>query len=163
MIVLEVISLMLFESRDLKNWVCRELLKNPGWRYFNTSLTKGPDGYVLCVEASEPAEYVGVPFTAFFAFSPMLSPKSTYSILFAPILLFLCHNFKCRKKKIPKIFENSEKKPDRRDRNEKNPLFLFIRGLKKASGFYILYRLWRTNRKIPTLPATGAGIPGAIR
>ncbi|MBQ1552278.1 MAG: hypothetical protein IIZ66_01925 [Clostridia bacterium] len=65
-------TLMLFESRDLKNWTRRELLKNPGWRYFNTSLTKGPDGYVLCVEASEPAEYVGTPFTAFFAFSPDL-------------------------------------------------------------------------------------------
>ena len=60
-------TLMLFESRDLKTWKSRELLKNPGWHYFNTSLTKGPDGYVLAIEASEPAEEVGVFFTAFFA------------------------------------------------------------------------------------------------
>ncbi len=65
-------TLILFESRDLLHWERRELLKNPGWRYYNTSLTKGPDGYVLCIEASEPAAYVGVPFTAFFAFSPDL-------------------------------------------------------------------------------------------
>lgn len=62
-------TLMLFESRDLRSWSCRELLKNPGWRYFNTSLTRGDDGYVLCVEASEPKEQVGVQFTAFFAVS----------------------------------------------------------------------------------------------
>ncbi|MBQ6421520.1 MAG: hypothetical protein IJK02_10640 [Clostridia bacterium] len=65
-------TLILFESRDLVNWQSRELLKAPGWRFFNTSLTKGPQGYVLCIEASEPAEYVGVPFTAFFSFSPNL-------------------------------------------------------------------------------------------
>ena len=65
-------TLMTFVSRDLVNWESRALFKNPGWRYYNTSLTKGPEGYVLCVEASEPAEAVGVPFTAFFAFSPDL-------------------------------------------------------------------------------------------
>ncbi len=62
-------TLILFESRDLLHWKNRVLLSNPGWRYYNTSLTKGPDGYVLCMEADEPAEYVGVPFTAFFAVS----------------------------------------------------------------------------------------------
>ena len=60
-------TLILFESRDLRNWSRRELLSNPGWKLYNTSLTKGPDGYVLCMEASEPQEYVGVLFTAFFA------------------------------------------------------------------------------------------------
>lgn len=67
-------TLMTFVSRDLVNWESRALFKSPGWRYYNTSLTKGPEGYVLCVEASEPAEAVGVPFTAFFAFSPDLNP-----------------------------------------------------------------------------------------
>lgn len=60
-------TLMLFESTDLIHWSERELLSNPGWKLFNTSLTRGPKGYVLAVEASEPAEHVGVPFTAFFA------------------------------------------------------------------------------------------------
>ncbi|MBQ6164972.1 MAG: hypothetical protein IJK23_10910 [Clostridia bacterium] len=66
-------TLMLFESRDLRHWSARELLTNPGWQYYNTSLTKGPDGYVLCMEAGSPAEYVGAhPFTCFFATSPDL-------------------------------------------------------------------------------------------
>jgi len=65
-------TLIIFESTDLHTWSRRELLSNPGWRYFNTSLTKGPDGYVLCMEASDPKEYVGVPFTCFFATSPDL-------------------------------------------------------------------------------------------
>ena len=60
-------TLILFESRDLITWSRRELLSNPGWKLYNTSLTKGPDGYVLCMEASEPTELVGILFTAFFA------------------------------------------------------------------------------------------------
>ncbi len=65
-------TLILYESRDLCCWKERELLSCPGWRYYNTSLTKGPDGYVLCMEADCPAEAVGIPFTAFFATSPDL-------------------------------------------------------------------------------------------
>ena len=63
-------TLILFESRDLVSWSSRVLLTHPGWRYCNTSLTKGPEGYVLCMEANEPRDQVGVPFTAFFATSP---------------------------------------------------------------------------------------------
>ena len=60
----------LFESRDLQSWTERDIISNPGWLYFNTSLTKGPDGYVLCIEAGAPREYVGEhPFTCFFATS----------------------------------------------------------------------------------------------
>ncbi len=62
-------TVWVFESTDLVNWTKRMLFQNPGWKYFNTGLTKGPDGYVLCLEASQPAAAVGVPFTAFFAFS----------------------------------------------------------------------------------------------
>ena len=65
-------TIMLYESRDLYNWTERELISNPGWLFYNTSLTKSPDGYVLCVEASQPAELVGIPFTVFFAASPDL-------------------------------------------------------------------------------------------
>ena len=65
-------TIRIFESHDLVNWTDRVLLTNPGWVYYNTSLTKGPDGYVLCIEASEPAELIGEPFTMFFATSPDL-------------------------------------------------------------------------------------------
>lgn len=61
---------MIYESKDLIHWSGRELLSNPGWKYYNSSLTRGPEGYVLCMEAGEPAEHVGPhPFTCFFATS----------------------------------------------------------------------------------------------
>ena len=62
-------TLVLFESRDLKNWSRRTLFSRPGWLYYNTALTKGPDGYVLLMEAGEPADKVGHRFTFFFATS----------------------------------------------------------------------------------------------
>lgn len=63
-------TIMIYESADLINWSGRKLLENPGWQYYNTSLTKSPDGYVLCLEAGAPREYVGDhPFTCFFATS----------------------------------------------------------------------------------------------
>ena len=66
-------EIRIFASRDLRHWAERPLLKNPGWHYYNTSLTKGPDGYVLLLEAKQPAEYVGPnAFTLFFAVSPDL-------------------------------------------------------------------------------------------
>lgn len=64
-------TIRVYESRDLVNWTNNVLLSNPGWLYFNTALTKGPDGYVILMEAGEPKEYVGpYPFTFFFATSP---------------------------------------------------------------------------------------------
>ncbi len=64
-------TIRIYESSDLINWTNRPLLSNPGWIYYNTSLTKSPDGYVLLMEASHPEEYVGkYPFTLFFATSP---------------------------------------------------------------------------------------------
>jgi len=63
-------TIRIYESTDLISWTNRPLLSNKGWVYYNTSLTKGPDGYVLLMEASEPREYVGdYPFTLFFATS----------------------------------------------------------------------------------------------
>ncbi len=58
-----------FYSKDLINWESREFINNPGWVYYNTGLTKGPDGYVLLMEASDPVEIVGEKFTHFFATS----------------------------------------------------------------------------------------------
>ncbi len=64
-------TVMIFESRDLINWAERELISNKGWKFFNTALTKSPEGYVLLLEANEPKEFVGdYPFTFFFATSP---------------------------------------------------------------------------------------------
>lgn len=65
-------TIRIFTTKDLVNWESRVLFKNPGWVYYNTSLTKGPDGYVLLMEAGQPAELVGEPFTLFFATSPDL-------------------------------------------------------------------------------------------
>ena len=62
----------MYESTDLINWTNRPLFHNKGWVYYNTALTKGPEGYVLLLEASHPKEEVGVPFTFFFATSPDL-------------------------------------------------------------------------------------------
>ncbi len=66
-------TIRIYESTDLIKWSNRPLFTNPGWVYYNTSLTKGPDGYVLLMEASHPEEHVGkFPFTLFFATSPDL-------------------------------------------------------------------------------------------
>lgn len=60
-------TFLVYESKDLINWSCRELLSRPGWAYCNTSLTKGDDEYVLLMEAAEPSEVLGIPYTFFFA------------------------------------------------------------------------------------------------
>ena len=65
-------TIRIYSSTDLIHWDNRILLSNPGWGYCNTALTKGPDGYVLLMEAYEPKELVGVPYTLFFATSPDL-------------------------------------------------------------------------------------------
>ena len=61
-------GLPILHSRDLVHWTDRELISRPGWLFFNSSLTKGPDGYVLCMETNN----LGVPFTCIFATSPDL-------------------------------------------------------------------------------------------
>ena len=65
-------TIRIFESKDLIHWTGRQLLRNPGWVYYNTGLTKGLDGYVLLMESSEPRERIGEPFTHVFATSPDL-------------------------------------------------------------------------------------------
>lgn len=65
-------TILIYWTKDLIHWESRVLFKNPGWVYYNTSITKGPDGYVILMEASQPAELVGEPFTLFFASSPDL-------------------------------------------------------------------------------------------
>lgn len=65
-------TIWMYETKDLIHWEKRVLFQRPGWNYFNTCITKGPDGYVIILEANEPAELVGEPFTLFFATSPDL-------------------------------------------------------------------------------------------
>lgn len=65
-------TIRIFKSEDLIHWEDWDLFTRPGWTYYNTGLTKGPDGYVLLMECSSPKEIVGVPFTHFFASSPDL-------------------------------------------------------------------------------------------
>lgn len=60
-------TILLYESRDLVNWSSRVLLTHPGWTYCNTALTKGPEGYVILMEAATPKSEVGIPYTFFFA------------------------------------------------------------------------------------------------
>ncbi|MBR5543020.1 MAG: hypothetical protein IKU65_02855 [Oscillospiraceae bacterium] len=60
-------TINIFKSRDLVNWKKEILLTNPGWTYYNTSLTKNEEGYVLALE-SDHADFAGSePFTIFFA------------------------------------------------------------------------------------------------
>jgi len=60
--------ILCFESTDLVNWTERLLFERPGFGYFNTTLTKGPDGYVLALE-SDTKPQCGEKFTMFFATS----------------------------------------------------------------------------------------------
>lgn len=63
-------TIRIYESDDLIHWTDRDLFTNPGWVYYNTALTKGPDGYAILMESSEPREKLGTPFTHVFATSP---------------------------------------------------------------------------------------------
>lgn len=76
-------TIMLFESDDLIHWTSRELFSQKGFNFFNTSLAKGDDEYVLLLEANEPKNLVGHAFTFFFASSKdmlhweMMDPEKT--------------------------------------------------------------------------------------
>lgn len=61
-------TILIYETTDLVHWKKRELLRKPGWSYYNTTLTKGPDGYVLAIESSD-LRYATRCFTMFFATS----------------------------------------------------------------------------------------------
>jgi alpha-L-fucosidase len=59
----------LFSSRDLKQWEQRVIVTQENEHLFNSSLCKGPDGYVLAYESNDPAYPA---FTTKFAQSPDL-------------------------------------------------------------------------------------------
>jgi len=60
-------ELHVFWSDDLEHWSSQPALHLPGWTLFNSSVCRGPDGYVMAFEVGEPAELVGTRFTNFFA------------------------------------------------------------------------------------------------
>ena len=63
-------TLMLYESTNLVCWSCRELIHLPDFWVHYTSMTKGPDGYVLSLLSQKPEQYVKKHiFTIFFASS----------------------------------------------------------------------------------------------
>ena len=60
-------EIQVFWSRDLKTWSSQEALGIPGWGIFNTSVTRGPRGFVMAFEVGSPEDVVGERFTTFFA------------------------------------------------------------------------------------------------
>ncbi len=61
-------TIKLYSTKDLVNWEERILFHREGWEFFNTSLAKGDDGYVLLLEVGgSPEDDPGKTFTAYFA------------------------------------------------------------------------------------------------
>lgn len=72
-----------FWSDDMEHWDEATALHLPGWALYNMSVCPYPDGYIMALEAGGPEEYVGSPFTIFFARSTDLRdwellPPETY-------------------------------------------------------------------------------------
>jgi alpha-L-fucosidase len=66
-------TVRMFWSDDLASWREKDIITIPEWRLWNTSVCKGPDGYVMAIEVCLPEgridDVVGHPFTEFFATS----------------------------------------------------------------------------------------------
>jgi alpha-L-fucosidase len=62
-------TIEVFWSKDMNTWQSQTALETPDWGIFNTSVCKGPDGYVMAFELGKPREVVGVRFTMRFATS----------------------------------------------------------------------------------------------
>ena len=60
--------ILCFESTDLVNWNERLLFERAGFSFCNSTIAKGPDGYVLALE-SDTRPQCGVKYTMFFATS----------------------------------------------------------------------------------------------
>lgn len=60
-------NIQVFWSDDLETWSSQSALNVPGWGIYNTSVCKGPDGYVMAFEVGKPPEEVGARFTNRFA------------------------------------------------------------------------------------------------
>jgi hypothetical protein len=61
-------QIYIFRSNDLINWESHLIVEMPeDWQLYNTSMCKGPNGYVLLFESGTPPEIVGCQFTMFYA------------------------------------------------------------------------------------------------
>ncbi len=60
-------TVKLFVTKNLVDFEERVLFRREGFNFFNTAPVRDENGFVLAVEANEPKELVGVPFTCFFA------------------------------------------------------------------------------------------------
>ncbi len=61
--------IQVFWSDDMQTWHEKPALELPGWGIFNTSVCKGPEGYVMAFEIGRPPEETGAAFTTRFAVS----------------------------------------------------------------------------------------------
>lgn len=60
-------TINVYESTDLLHWEKRVLFQKKDWLFFNHSITKDDEGYVMTVEVSKPVEVAGPhPFTFIF-------------------------------------------------------------------------------------------------
>ncbi len=57
----------MFWSDDLISWQTKTVFDLPGLAFYNTSVCKGQDGYIMAVEIRKPEEFTGKPFTIIFA------------------------------------------------------------------------------------------------
>ncbi|MFA5341700.1 MAG: hypothetical protein WC332_07980, partial [Clostridia bacterium] len=57
----------MFWSDDLITWQTKTVFDQPGWAFYNTSVCKGLNGYIMAVEIKKPEEFTGKPFTILFA------------------------------------------------------------------------------------------------
>jgi len=77
--------IVLFVSDDMEQWEERQVLHQPGWAFYNTSLCRAEDRYMLMLELGKPREMIGKPFTARFAASTdmtrwdLLPPECLYA------------------------------------------------------------------------------------
>ncbi len=60
-------TMQMWWSKDLKTWQTQTALHQPGWKMYNNSVCKGPNGYVMAIELGDPPEVVGSRFTMRFA------------------------------------------------------------------------------------------------
>lgn len=62
-------TIRMFRSSNLFEWSETDIIHREGWLFYNTSVCRGRDGYVMAIEAGSPRDKVGMPFTTFFAVS----------------------------------------------------------------------------------------------
>lgn len=60
-------TMLAYQSQDLESWSSHVAFSLPGWKIWNNSVCKGPDGYVMAFEISAPPQETGHPFTTRFA------------------------------------------------------------------------------------------------